>query len=133
LEYNFFDYLINGKLFGTRFNYDNKLSNKKITDSIYDEILNKFDIIYYLKSLNRLKMIENIFFDDNQRNLYRYLSEKEYYYKYIKKDFKLDFIELINKNIDNKSTKEYYINLFENNNHSLIDEKIFDMINKCIK
>lgn len=133
MEYNFFDYLINGKLFGTRFNYDNKLSNKKITDSIYDEILNKFDIIYYLKSLNRLKMIENIFFDDNQRNLYRYLSEKEYYYKYIKKDFKLDFIELINKNIDNKSTKEYYINLFENNNHSLIDEKIFDMINKCIK
>jgi len=133
LEYNFFDYLINGKIFGTRHNYDSNITNKSIADSIYDQIIQKFDIIYYLKSQNRLNLTEALFFDDKQKILFRYLAEKEFYYKYNKTENKLKFIDLNSKDIDKILIENYYNNLFKNNNYSIIDEKIFNIVQKCFE
>jgi len=133
LEYNFFDYLLKGKLFGIKFNYDKKLSNKKIADSIFDKIFQNLDIIYYFKIMNKFKCIENFIFNEKQKTLYNSVTERQFYLKYNKNDKSLEYIRFNSQKTDEKCMLEHYNNLFEKNCYSVIDEKILEILYEFIK
>jgi len=135
IEYGFLQHIINLRILGLNNNRNNDKSftNIKIAEDIFNQALEKFDILYYLKFINNFKLVEKLILDENVRFLLQRLSEKEYFYKNDVKERKLKLIELRDEELNTKIITDHFEKASSVNSvFNLEDNKLFKLLPEII-
>jgi hypothetical protein len=135
IEYGFLQHIINCRILGLNNNRNNdkSFSNIKIAEDIFNQALEKFDILFYLKFINNFKLVEKLILDENVRFLLQRLSEKEYFYKNDVKENKLKLIELRNEELNTKIITDHFEKASSVNSvFNLEDNKLLKLLPEII-
>lgn len=127
LEYGFLDQLFQGKFckFKSQIDNDKSKSYQSIAERIYNQALEKFDILFYLKFINNFKLTEKLILDSNVRFLIQSLSEKEFFYKCLSSERELKLVMADQKEPDVNNVIDHFLKSVKRNSVSKLEEKRF--------